>query len=155
MLLFYVKWGVLALIPAIVAIFVDWNRGLLVLATVVLLVVVLLGGWLGRLGTSYVITDRRILVRHGILARNERSTHIDRVQNVNLYQTAFQRMLDVGTLDFDTAGTDESESDFRFVGIQDPDRLRQRIDQEYRRRMDGVRDPAGAGPAPASPGTGG
>ena len=97
MLLFYVKWGVLALIPAIVAIFVDWNRGLLVLATVVLLVVVLLGGWLGRLGTSYVITDRRILVRHGILARNERSTHIDRVQNVNLYQTAFQRMLDVGT----------------------------------------------------------
>lgn len=142
MLAFYLKWGVLALIPIAVIVVAnvvldqDWPWGWFVLATIVAFVLIFAFGWLFRIGTSYMITDRRIMIRRGILSRRERSTHIDRVQNVNTSQTLMQRLLGVGTLDFDTAGTDQEESDFQFVGIEDPHGLRQRIDLEYRQRLE-------------------
>ena len=46
-------------------------------------------------------------------------TRLDRVQNVNFDQSVFDRMLSVGTVDFDTAGTDDSE--FRFEWVNDPE----------------------------------
>ena len=51
---------------------------------------------------------------------------------MNLSQSFFDRLFGVGTLDFDTAGTEDS--DFKFRGIADPDELRTRIDTEYVRR---------------------
>ncbi len=102
------------------------------LAAAVILVVGLIKGWLERVATLYTITDRRIIIRKGILSRHERAAHIDRVQNVNLTQSFFDRIFQVGTLDFDTAGTEDS--DFKFSGIAEPDELRQKIDNEYVRR---------------------
>jgi uncharacterized membrane protein YdbT with pleckstrin-like domain len=98
----------------------------------VIAVVGLIRGWLLRVATLYTVTDRRIIIRKGILSRRERAAHIDRVQNVNLTQTFFDRMFQVGTLDFDTAGTEDS--DFKFTGISEPDELRTKIDNEYVRR---------------------
>jgi uncharacterized membrane protein YdbT with pleckstrin-like domain len=102
------------------------------LVAAVILVVGLIKGWIERVATLYTITDRRIIIRKGILSRHERAAHIDRVQNVNLTQSFFDRLFGVGTLDFDTAGTEDS--DFKFSGIADPDELRQKIDTEYVRR---------------------
>ena len=102
------------------------------LVAAVILVIGLIKGWLERVATLYTITDRRIIIRKGILSRHERAAHIDRVQNVNLTQSFFDRLFGVGTLDFDTAGTEDS--DFKFGGIADPDELRQKIDNEYVRR---------------------
>jgi hypothetical protein len=50
-----------------------------------------------------------------------RQTRIDRVQNVNTSQSIRQRLLRVGTVDFDTAGSDDSE--FRFLGIGRPEQV--------------------------------
>ena len=102
------------------------------LVAAVILVFGLVKGWLERVATLYTITDRRIIIRKGILSRHERAAHIDRVQNVNLTQSFFDRIFGVGTLDFDTAGTEDS--DFKFSGIADPDELRHKIDNEYVRR---------------------
>jgi uncharacterized membrane protein YdbT with pleckstrin-like domain len=102
------------------------------LVAAVILVIGLIKGWMERVATLYTITDRRIIIRKGILSRHERAAHIDRVQNVNLTQSFFDRIFGVGTLDFDTAGTEDS--DFKFSGIADPDELRQKIDNEYVRR---------------------
>jgi uncharacterized membrane protein YdbT with pleckstrin-like domain len=52
------------------------------------------------------------------------------VQNVNTNQTLLQRILSVGTVDFDTAGTDDSE--FRFIGIADPGSVVQAVDHAQR-----------------------
>jgi len=49
---------------------------------------------------------------------------------VNTNQTLLQRVLSVGTVDFDTAGTDDSE--FRFVGIADPGSVVQAVDRAQR-----------------------
>jgi uncharacterized membrane protein YdbT with pleckstrin-like domain len=69
-------------------------------------------------------------IRRGILAKRVQQTRIDRVQNVNTNQSLRERLLRVGTVDFDTAGTDDSE--FRFVGIADPARVVAAVDRAQR-----------------------
>jgi hypothetical protein len=59
--------------------------------------------------------------------RNVQQTDIDRVQNVNTSQSVLERMLQVGTVDFDTAGT--GDSDFKFAGVEDPEEVVQAVDR--------------------------
>ena len=91
---------------------------------------VLLGGLLKRISTHYIVTNQRLRIRRGILAKNVQQTRIDRVQNVNTEQGFVDRVLRVGTVDFDTAGTDDSE--FRFVGIADPTAVVRAVDKAQR-----------------------
>jgi uncharacterized membrane protein YdbT with pleckstrin-like domain len=88
-------------------------------------------GWIKRQTTRYLVTDRRIHIRTGMMSRNERTTHVDRVQNVNLNQTIVQRMLGIGDVDWDTAGTDASDADFTFRGVDDPSSLVRVADRYY------------------------
>ena len=81
--------------------------------------VVVLVGYLRRVSTKYVITNQRLRISRGIVSRKVQETRLDRVQNVNFDQSVFDRMLSVGTVDFDTAGTDDSE--FRFEWVNDPE----------------------------------
>jgi uncharacterized membrane protein YdbT with pleckstrin-like domain len=131
MMSFWLAVLVLAIVVLVVGILIDQTTWF-GLAAAIILAVGLAKGWLERVSTLYTVTDRRIIIRKGILSRKERAAHIDRVQNVNLSQTFFDRLFGVGTLDFDTAGTEDS--DFKFLGIADPDQLRTRIDTEYVRR---------------------
>src|SRR4051812_25750040 len=90
------------------------GAGLGVLAAVVLVALVLVYGFLRRMATVYMVSSQRLYIRRGVLAKRVQQTRIDRVQNVNTAQTLLQRILRVGKVDFDTAGTDDSE--FAFVG---------------------------------------
>jgi uncharacterized membrane protein YdbT with pleckstrin-like domain len=101
-----------------------------VLTGVVLFVVMIVVGFVRRMATTYMITNQRLYIRRGILSKAEQQTRIDRVQNVNTNQTLLQRMLFVGTVDFDTAGTDDSE--FRFIGIASPGSVVQFVDKAQR-----------------------
>ena len=136
MLVFYVKWTIISLIP--VAVWVGLNAGgsdisatWFAVATAIGLVLTYVVGWIKRQTTRYLVTDRRIHIRTGIMSRNERTTHVDRVQNVNLRQTIFQRMLGIGDVDWDTAGTDAADADFTFRGVDDPSGLVHAADRYY------------------------
>ena len=102
--------------------------GIAVLAAA--LVVVLIVGLVRRLGTHYLATTQRLRIRRGILSRRVQQTQIERVQNVNTDQSFLQRVLQIGTVDFDTAGTDDSE--FAFRGIADPERVVAAVDRAQR-----------------------
>lgn len=93
----------------------------------VLFVVVLIVGLLKRIGTSYTITNERLHIRRGLLSRSVQQTKLERVQNVNTEQSFFQRILQIGTVDFDTAGTDDS--DFTFRGVANPDDVVAAVDR--------------------------
>jgi uncharacterized membrane protein YdbT with pleckstrin-like domain len=93
---------------------VGWVVG----AAIAVMAIVLVAGWIKRLITTYVITTRRLYIRRGIVARREQETHLDRVQNVNTSQSVLERMLAVGTVDFDTAAGDDY--DFKFAGVASP-----------------------------------
>ena len=81
-------------------------------------------GFVKRMATDYVITTERLHIRRGMLSKRTQETRVQRVQNVNTEQTLFARIMRIGTVDFDTAGTDDSE--FRFVGVGEPGRGRPR-----------------------------
>jgi len=132
MLAFYVQ-GLLAIvvIGAIVAGIkalgdgVDWGLvALVVVAGGALLIVV---GLIRRIATVYTITNQRLRIKRGIFAKRVQQTRIDRVQNVNTDQSVLERLLRVGTVDFDTAGTDDS--DFTFAGVSSPSRVVEAVDR--------------------------
>lgn len=95
---------------------VDW--GLTTIVGIAVLAVVLLVGWIKRLFTTYTITNNRLHIRRGIVARAEQQTQINRVQNVNTHQSIIQRFLLIGNVNFDTAAGDDY--DFQFAGVASP-----------------------------------
>jgi len=88
---------------------------------------VLAAGFIRRFATVYTITSQRLRIKRGIIARNVQQTDIARVQNVNTSQSVLERMLQVGTVDFDTAGT--GDSDFKFAGVEDPQEVVAAVDR--------------------------
>jgi uncharacterized membrane protein YdbT with pleckstrin-like domain len=129
LLSFYIS-GTLIVAVIGVIIVVAASTAVGIIAFVVLFALMLLVGFVRRMATSYMITSQRLYIRHGILSKQEQQTRIDRVQNVNTNQSLIQRILFVGTVDFDTAGTDDSE--FRFVGVSSPARIVQAVDRAQR-----------------------
>ena len=94
------------------------DEGLVAAVSLVLLALVLVAGYLKRLFTTYTISNHRLHIRRGIVARKEQQTQINRVQNVNTNQSVLERVLQVGTVDFDTAAGDDYQ--FAFAGVADP-----------------------------------
>jgi membrane protein YdbS with pleckstrin-like domain len=129
-LLAFYLWGlvVAAVIGLVVALALSVPAG--VAAAVVVEALVVIVGFLRRIGTTYMVSNQRLYIRRGILSKRVQQTRIDRVQNVNTAQTLVQRILRCGTVDFDTAGTDSS--DFRFIGIASPDRVVAAVDRAQR-----------------------
>jgi uncharacterized membrane protein YdbT with pleckstrin-like domain len=117
-----------AVVGALAGVILQPSTGALV--WLALFVVVLVAGFLKRVATTYVVTSQRLYIRRGLLARNVQQTRIDRVQNVNTYQSLLERVLQVGTADFDTAGTDDS--DFTFRGVADPQAIVRAVDRAQR-----------------------
>lgn len=126
---FYVIGLVVALIAGAIAKLVD-ETATGVIAFVVVFVVVLVVGFLKRIGTSYTITSERLHIRRGLLSRSVQQTKLERVQNVNTEQSVFERILQIGTVDFDTAGTDDS--DFTFSGVANPEEVVEAVDHAQR-----------------------
>jgi uncharacterized membrane protein YdbT with pleckstrin-like domain len=101
-------------------------------ATVFLIVLVVIGltvliGFVKRVATTYTITNRRLNIKRGIVSREIQETRLERVQNVNYRQSAYQRLMQIGDVDFDTAATDDYN--FVFVGVADPGDVVHSVDQ--------------------------
>ena len=116
--------GLAALITAIGD---EVDSGLVAAVVVVGAALVVLTGFVRRIATVYTITNQRLRIKRGILSKKVQQTRIDRVQNVNTEQSVMDRLLRVGTVDFDTAGTDDS--DFTFAGVSSPARVVEAVDR--------------------------
>ena len=126
---FYIGGVAGAFVIALIVFFVA-STFLAVLAFAVLVALVVLVGMIKRTATDYMVSTQRLYIRRGLLAKKVQQTRIDRVQNVNTEQRFRDRLLRVGTVDFDTAGSDDSE--FRFVGISEPARVVAAVDEAQR-----------------------
>ena len=132
MLAFYIQGllGVLvvgAIVAGVTALGDGVKWGLVALVVVVGAALLIVGGLLMRIATIYTITNQRLRIKRGILSKKVQQTRIDRVQNVNTDQSVLARLLRVGTVDFDTAGTDDS--DFTFAGVSSPSRVVEAVDR--------------------------
>jgi uncharacterized membrane protein YdbT with pleckstrin-like domain len=126
---FYIGGVAGALVIAVI-LWLAASAFLAIVVGAVLIALVILAGLIKRTATDYMVTNQRLYIRRGILSKKVQQTRIDRVQNVNTEQRFRDRLLRVGTVDFDTAGTDDSE--FRFVGISDPVKVAAAVDEAQR-----------------------
>jgi uncharacterized membrane protein YdbT with pleckstrin-like domain len=128
---FYIV-GVLmaAAVGAVVALIDSTGTGVAVFVVGVVFVVG--AGWLRRIATRYAITSERLWIQRGLIARRTQETRLTRVQNVNTDQSMLQRLLQIGTVDFDTAGTDAPDANFAFRGVAEPSRVARMVDEAIR-----------------------
>ena len=100
----------------------DESAGLAAAIGIGVLALVLVVGWLRRITTRYLITSRRLQIRRGILSKNVEETRVDRIVDVTVRQSVWQRMLLIGDVDFDNASQQQGDL-FRFAGIASPSQV--------------------------------
>ena len=143
---FYVSGLILA---ALVLVVLGWLADSWPLAVVIAAIIAgltLIVGYLRRVSTKYLITTQRLRISRGIVRRSVQETRLDRVQNVNYNQSVLDRIFRVGNVDFDTAGTDDSE--FRFEWVNAPERVVRAVDEAIHESA-AVRSPTPGSPPPA------
>ncbi|HEX5763500.1 MAG TPA: PH domain-containing protein [Solirubrobacterales bacterium] len=124
---FYLKGIAIAAVAGLLATLIGADDGtvfLIVLAAIGLTVLV---GFVKRVATTYTITNRRLNIKRGIVSREVQETRLERVQNVNYRQSVYQRLMQIGDVDFDTAATDDH--DFVFSGVADPKEVVHAVDE--------------------------
>jgi uncharacterized membrane protein YdbT with pleckstrin-like domain len=134
-LAYYLQGLVVTIIGAVIGLVAD-GIGLAIGIAILIFALVLLAGFIRRVATTYTITNQRLRIKRGIVARHVQQTAIERVQNTSTEQSIFERLLQVGTVDFDTAGTDDS--DFKFQGIETPEEVIDAVERAHRENQ-GVR----------------
>ena len=96
-------------------------------ATVVIAATVVIG-FIKRWATTYTITSRRLNIKRGIISREIQETRLERVQDVNYSQSVYQRVMQIGDVDFNTAASG-GDYDFIFYGVADPQDVVHKVDQ--------------------------
>jgi uncharacterized membrane protein YdbT with pleckstrin-like domain len=140
LLVFYVGGVLIAAVALVIGVLASgWGLGILL--GLVVFGVLLVAGLVKRMATRYVLTTERLHIRRGLLSKRTQETRVQRVQNVNTDQSLFERIMRVGTVDFDTAGTDDSE--FRFIGVANPAEVVRAVDRAQR-----AASPAGSASTP-------
>jgi len=124
---FYLKGILVAVVIGVIAKLFDAGNATVFLIVLVIIALTVLIGFVKRVATTYTITNRRLNIKRGIISREIQETRLERVQNVNYRQSVYQRIMQIGDVDFDTAATDDYN--FVFVGVADPGDVVHRVDQ--------------------------
>ena len=90
-------------------------------------VVLLLQVWFKTHFIRYLITNRRIVVTRGLIAKDQNEIWIKDIRGATLIQSAWQRILGIGDISIGTAATAEAE--IRMVGIKQPQAVVNKINQ--------------------------
>ena len=124
---FYLKGILIAAIVGVLFKLFGSGSGTVFLIVLLIIAATVLIGFFKRVSTTYTITDRRLNIKRGIVSREIQETRLERVQNVNYRQSVYQRLMQIGDVDFDTAAGDDYN--FIFYGVADPGDVVHRVDQ--------------------------
>jgi len=132
---FYLKGILIAAIVGVLFKLFGASSGTVFLVVLVIVAGTMLIGFVRRVATTYTITDRRLNIKRGIVSREVQETRLERVQNVNYKQSVYQRLVQVGDVDFDTAAGDDYN--FVFYGVANPDEVVHRVDHATKANVAG------------------
>lgn len=82
------------------------------------LVWLLCGVLLNYYGTALFIDGRGLTFKKGIITRDVTNVRFDEIRTIGLRQGIFDRLLNIGTLEFASSGTDDV--DIRFINMANP-----------------------------------
>jgi membrane protein YdbS with pleckstrin-like domain len=118
----------------------QWLRWVVIGGAIFILVVWAIGPFLRWLTTDYVFTDRRIIVRKGIITRTGKDMPLAKVNNVSFEVPALGRIFNYGALNIQSAG----ENDGLYIsGVPDVEDIQRMVYElieadEQRRRGQGT-----------------
>ena len=75
--------------------------------------------------TDYVVTNRSLYVKKGILSTNIESVDLDRIQNTEFTQSFWGKQLGFGTIEVSTAGS--AGADISFSDVEDAREVREQV----------------------------
>jgi uncharacterized membrane protein YdbT with pleckstrin-like domain len=122
--------ALLAIAFLVIALWAGLATGTALIVTLVIAIVVVVWTLLETIRWKYTITNRRVFVRRGLVSVNEQTARLERVQDVTLHQTLFDRMFGVGRLDIDTAGSEGGA--LQFKALMEPRHVREVLDAAVR-----------------------
>lgn len=114
---FYLGGLLIAVVLGVIAKLLGSDASAFVVVLIVIAGTVLIG-FVKRMATTYTITNRRLNIKRGVFSREIQETRLERVQNVNYRQSIYQRLMQIGDVDFDTAASDDYN--FVFNGVANP-----------------------------------
>lgn len=105
----------------------------------VLLPIVLFITWITTKTASYRLTNERLVVRRGWIAKSVQEIELYRIQDVTMNQGILQRIFGVGGVA--VVSVDKTTPTLEIKGIADPESIREQIRKTYRtaRKSEGVR----------------
>lgn len=114
--------------------FFDWPLYLsLTLGCMVLFALSLLGAWLDYLGAEYALTDKRVIMKQGLIRRRAFEIMLSRIESVVVNQSILGRLLNYGSvMMYGTGGGCDP-----FHRIPAPLAFRNRVQTEVIRAMRG------------------
>nr|WP_284013928.1 PH domain-containing protein [Halobaculum sp. DT92] len=86
---------------------------------------------------EYEVLPERLVVRSGVLSRQEREIPLRRIQNVDVRRSVLQRALGLATVSVETAGGGSTEATLDAVSADEADRLREDLGRRARAARDG------------------
>lgn len=123
--------GVLiTLVVLIVCLWAGLSATITLILVVIAALVTVVWAFLETIRWKYTITNRRVFVRRGLVSVNEQTARLERVQDITLHQTLFDRLFGVGRLAIDTAGS--SGGALEFKALIDPAHVREILDTAVR-----------------------
>ena len=74
--------------------------------------------------THFVLTDRRVISRSGIVSKRGTEIPLERINNIDFHQRLFERAIGAGDLSIESAGRDGQS---HFENVRHPDAVQQEI----------------------------
>lgn len=121
-----------------------------VLLVVLIGVLILIGvpfSYLRITNTDYVVTNKSLYVKRGVLSTNIETVDLDRIQNTEFNQSFWGKQFGYGKILISTAGS--SGAEITFDGIPDAATVRDRINELRNKRRGRGDDGTGGRQAPA------
>jgi len=147
LLIIPIGWFVLAVVLVVLAFkvfpwpWLEWAVVIVVIGGAIWLVVRPIVSWAT---TLYVLTNERLITRHGLVAKSGIEIPLENITNVNFSQSVFERLLGAGDLLVESAGTGGQS---RFSNIPHPDDFAALL---YKIREQRSLELQGGTPAPAA-----
>lgn len=89
---------------------------------------------------SYCITPNEVIVRQGVFRRETRSIPLERIQNVEIRQNIFHRLLRIAHVLIDTAGAQGTEASLQYVSLRHAEQIRTTIASHQRSSRDALHE---------------
>ena len=105
------------------------------LSLVLVGILILVGSYLQYTNTNYVVTNRGLYSKRGILSRDVQQIGFNKIQNISYSQSALGSSFGYGSVDISTAGGSGVELKFR--SIPDPASVQELIAREVDARENG------------------